>query len=375
MFRFASPEWLLALLLIPALLGGYWFGARRRTRLLERFGESELVARLTASVSLKARRLKGALLLGAVAFLAFALARPQFGTRVETVRRRGQDVMVAVDLSTSMLAEDITPNRLDRARLSILRLIGKLDGDRIGLVAFAGDAFIQSPLTVDYTAAAMFLNAMDTEMMPVQGTDLGEALRMSLDALDQGAREDRLIVLVTDGEDHEGGVEDQIQRAVSSGVRIHTVGIGSTDGVPIPEIDAGGVRRGFLRDDEGNVVTTRLDEGTLRQVAGATGGRFVRVAPGVTALDELVDEIDRLKGEIERIRVRCKAVYVEKNELADLNTRLHNDVDLVLPNKELWHKMEAQLTEAKDYFHEVHLYKHEPDKWPLPPAWLKEVEG
>jgi Ca-activated chloride channel family protein len=295
MFRFASPEWLLALLLVPVLAGGFWLGFRRRTRLLARFGDRELVAKLVASVSQRARTVKAGLLLGSVLFLALALARPQFGTRVETVRRRGQDVMVAVDLSRSMLAEDVTPNRLDRARLAILRLIRTLDGDRIGLVAFAGDAFIQSPLTVDYTAAAMFLDAMEPEMMPIQGTDLGEALRMSLDALDQGAREDRLIVLVTDGEDHEGQLDPQLQRAVAAGVRIHTVGIGSVEGVPIPETGTGG--QGFKRDEEGNVVTTRLDEATLREVAEVTGGRFVRVVSGTTAFEDLVDEIASGEGD------------------------------------------------------------------------------
>jgi Ca-activated chloride channel family protein len=297
MFRFASPEWLLALFLVPMVAGGYWLAARRRRRLLERFGDAELVSRLTASVSHRARLIKRTLVVGALALLVLAMARPQFGTRVETVRRRGQDIMVAVDLSRSMLAEDVTPNRLDRARLAILRLIRSLDGDRIGLVAFAGDAFIQSPLTVDYTAAAMFLDAMEPEMMPVQGTDLGEALRMSLDALDQAAREDRIVVLVTDGEDHQGQWEEQLQRARASEVQIHAVGIGSVGGVPIPESGTEGGRQGFKRDEEGNVVTTRLDESTLREVAETTGGRFVRVAPGTTGFEDLVDQIAAGQGE------------------------------------------------------------------------------
>lgn len=296
MFRFASPEWLFALILVPLLVAGMWVGGLRRKSILERFGELDLVRRLTASVSPRARLVKAALILGALVFLALALARPQFGTRVETVRRRGQDVLVAVDLSRSMLAEDVTPSRLDRARLAILRLIQGLDGDRIGLVAFAGDAFVQSPLTADYTAAAMFLNAMTPEMMPIQGTDLGEALRISLDALDQGAREDRILVVVSDGEDHEGFVQDQLQRAVESDVRIHTVGIGSVEGVPIPEGSSQG-GQGFKRDEEGNVVTTRLDETTLRSVAEATGGRFVRVVAGSTAFEELVDQIAAGEGE------------------------------------------------------------------------------
>jgi Ca-activated chloride channel family protein len=264
---------------------------------LNRFGEPELVTKLTASVSRTGRRVKAGLILAAVAFLALAMARPQFGTRVETVGRRGQDIMVAVDLSTSMLAEDVTPDRLDRARLTILRLIRSLDGDRIGLVAFAGDAFVQSPLTVDYAAAAMFLDAMDPEMMPIQGTDLGEALRVSLDGLDQGAREDRIAILVTDGEDHEGGLEEQIQRAVADGVTVYTVGIGSTEGVPIPLGGTEGGSRTFKRDDAGSVVTTRLDEETLRRIAEATGGTYVRVAAGGTAFEDLMDEIAAGDGE------------------------------------------------------------------------------
>ena len=313
MFRFASPEWLLALLLVPALAAGIWFSARRRKALLAQFGESDLVSRLTDSVSGRARRVKALLQVVALTLLVLAMARPQFGSRIETVRRRGQDVVVAVDLSRSMLAEDVTPNRLDRARLSILRLIGQLDGDRIGLVAFAGDAFVQSPLTTDYTAAAMFLNALEPGMMPIQGTDLGEALRVSLDALDQGAREDRVLVLVTDGEDHEGAVDEQIRRAVDSGVAIHSVGIGSTEGVPIPDDGTQGGTQRFQRDEEGNVITTRLDEATLRSLSDATGGQFVRVAPGITAFDDLVDEIAR--GEGDEVDSREITQYEEQFQL------------------------------------------------------------
>lgn len=296
MFRFADPLWLAGLALVPLLALAFWAGARARRRALERFADSALVERLTASVSRRGRRAKAAALLGAVGLAVVALARPQFGTRVETVRARGQDVMVALDLSESMLAEDVAPNRLERARLSVLRLMRQLDGDRIGLVAFAADAFVQSPLTIDYGAAAMFLGAMEPDLMPIQGTNLGEALRVSLDALEE-AREARVLVIVTDGEDHEGEIDLQLERAREMGVRIHTVGLGSTDGVPIPQLDEQGRRQGFLRDDEGNVVTTRLDEATLQRVAEATGGRYVAAGPGGSAFDDLVDEVARAEGE------------------------------------------------------------------------------
>lgn len=296
MFRFADSIWLVGLALVPLLALAFRAAAIARRRALERFADPALVERLTASVSRRGRLLKAGALLGAVALAVVALARPQFGTRVETVSARGQDVMVALDLSESMLAEDVAPNRLERARLAVLRLMRQLDGDRIGLVAFAADAFVQSPLTIDYGAAAMFLGAMEPDLMPIQGTNLGEALRVSLDALEE-AREARVLVVVTDGEDHEAEIDLQLERARELGVRIHTVGLGSPDGVPIPQFDAQGRQQGFLRDDDGNVVTTRLDEATLQRVAEATGGRYVAAGPGGSAFDDLVDEVARAEGE------------------------------------------------------------------------------
>jgi Ca-activated chloride channel family protein len=297
MFRFFDPDWLMALAALPVLAALFWIAAVRRRRAMETFGDSDLVRKLTGTVSPEARRWKAALAVVAVGFAVLALARPQFGSRVETVRSVGQDIVVAVDLSRSMLAEDVAPNRLERARLAILRLMNGLDGDRIGLVAFAGDAFVQSPLTTDYAAAGMFLNAMDPDIMPVQGTDLGAALRVSLDALGQGARDAGVVVLVTDGEDHEATFEEQLERAASEGVQVHVVGIGSVEGVPIPIYDAQGRRDGFVRDEAGTVVTTRLGEETLRTVAERTGARYVTAGAGGVGFDDLVDELAGVEGE------------------------------------------------------------------------------
>lgn len=296
MFRFGFDHFLSALLLVPLLGGLLWHAGRRRREALRRFGDLDLVRRLSESVRPRARLVKGLLAVAAVFALVLALARPQFGTRVETVRREGQDIVVALDVSASMLAEDMAPNRLEKAKHAVGTLFGRLTGDRVGLVAFAGDAFVQSPLTVDYGAASMFLHAMDPDLIPVEGTDLGRALEVALDAFVETERQYRVLVLITDGEDHQGGIDEAVERAVENGVRIYTVGIGSPDGVPVPVFDDRGRPQGFLRDDQGAVVTTRLDEDTLREIARATGGRYQRLSVSETEVDALADEIAAMEG-------------------------------------------------------------------------------
>ena len=290
MFRFGDGVALWSLALVPMLLGLHWYAGRRRRALLDRFGERRLVRRLRPAVSVAARRWKTSLVVAAVALLALALARPQFGTRVETVRRQGQDVVVALDVSRSMYAEDVAPSRLDRAKIEVGRIVQRLDGDRIGLVAFAGDAFVQSPLTADYGAAMMFLNAMDPESMSTQGTDLARAIGVSVEALEETPPENRIVVVVTDGEDHEGGLAGALAAAGEAGVTIHTVGVGSAEGVPLPDVGGSGGGR-FRRDDEGNVITTRLNETALQDIALQTGGEYHRVGRGAGGLERLVERI------------------------------------------------------------------------------------
>ena len=296
MFQFGFRELLWAYLLVPTLALFYWYVLRRKRLDLEEFGEFDLMRRLSLSMSRRAQLAKISLMIGVLALLVTALARPQFGTRVETVRREGQDIVVALDLSASMLAEDIAPNRLEKAKHAVGTLIGGLDGDRIGLIAFAGEAFVQSPLTVDYGAASLFLNAMSTELMPVQGTDLAEALRVSTKAFDAGEQQHRILIVITDGEDHEGEIDAAVESAKNAGIRIYTVGVGSPDGVPIPEFDNQGRRSGYKRDENGEVVTTRLDETTLQRIARETGGRYLRATPGENELDRLADEIGEMAG-------------------------------------------------------------------------------
>lgn len=313
MFRFGAESLLYAYLLLPGLAALEWWAAARRRRALDRFGERGRIDRLT-SVASRRRIGRAVLRLAAVALLATALARPQFGDRVETVRRAGQDVVVALDLSASMEAGDVAPSRLAAARLAVGRLIERFDGDRIGLVAFAGEAFVQSPLTLDYAAATLFLNAMEPDLVPVPGTDLGRAIEVALDGFGDPGERSRQIVVITDGEDHEGTLDAAVERAVDEGVRIHTVGMGSTAGVPIPGFDENGAANGFLRDAEGSVVTTRLDDVALQRVADRTGGAYYHAAAGSgAAFDRLVEELTG--GEGEEIESREVTRYEEQYQI------------------------------------------------------------
>ncbi len=290
MFRFADPEWLAALILMPFVALLLWIAARGRAAALARFADAELVERLTRTVDVRARRWKGALLVVVVGLLAVALARPQFGTRIETVRSVGQDIVVAVDLSRSMLAEDVAPSRLERARLAVLRLMERLDGDRIGLVAFAADAFVQSPLTTDYRAAALFLASMDPEMMPIQGTDLGEALRVAVDAFEEGGDRETVLILITDAEDHEASYGEILGQLSSAAGSVYLVLVGTSEGAPIPTFDAAGNRTGFFRDEDGTVVTTRVGEETVRLLRSEAGVAVVQIGAG-SDFDDFVERV------------------------------------------------------------------------------------
>ncbi len=291
MFRFGLEQILILYLLVPLLGLFFWYAFRQRKKALHRFGHSGLVRKLACTVSRRGQGWKVVLTLSAVAFLVTALARPQFGTRLETVRREGQDIVVALDLSLSMLAEDIAPNRLEKAKHAIGSLIDRLEGDRIGLVAFAGEAFIQCPLTLDYGAAKMFLNSMEPDLVPVPGTAIGEAIDKSLSAFVAGEAKHKVLILITDGEDHPGEPLEAAEEASDQGVVIFTVGIGSPQGVPIPVIDQRGQRTGFKLDSGGEVVLTRLDEQTLQQIASAAKGRYFRATPGEDELDHIVEEV------------------------------------------------------------------------------------
>ena len=286
MFKFGFPEYLYLLLLVPVALAAYLYGFKRKRTLLGRFGDLQLVRRLSRAMSPRRQFIKAAILLASLALLLLALARPQFGTRVETIKREGQDIFIALDVSLSMLAEDIRPSRLEKAKREVSQFIDRLEGDRIGIIVFAGEAFVQCPLTLDYGAARMFLSAVDPEMIPVPGTAIGEAVNKAIESFSAEDRKNKVLIVITDGEDHIGGLPSILKQAAEVGIVIYTIGIGTQQGVPIPDMSSG--RSGlFKKDREGQVILTRLNEGGLKEMAEMTGGKSFRVTTSATELDEI----------------------------------------------------------------------------------------
>ncbi len=290
--RFVEPQLLWLLSVIPLGIGLGWLAHARRRRLLARFaGGPDHVGRFTGEVG-RHRRAAKLLLLGlALGASIVALARPQWGARMEPIQRRGIDVVVLLDTSLSMATEDVAPSRLGQARLGIGSLLERLAGDRVGLITFAGQATLSSPLTVDHAAVRLFLEAFDVETVPVPGTSLASALRLAMQAFGDRPGEDdersRAIVLFTDGEDHGGGVEELLGELERRGIAVYTVGCGTARGGPIPLRDVAGSLRGYKKDREERVVTSRLDETVLRRLALETGGRYYRTTPAGAEIDEI----------------------------------------------------------------------------------------
>jgi Ca-activated chloride channel family protein len=264
---------LAALLLVPVAGAFFWWAFRERDRALATFVEAALLPTVVPDLDRRRRRIRAGLLTGAVAALALALAGPMWGFHWEEVRREGIDLVVALDTSKSMLATDVTPNRLARAKLAVQDLLAELAGDRIGLVAFAGTAFVQCPLTLDRNAFRESLAAVEVGLIPRGGTNLTEALATGLEAFEGTQGSHQALVLITDGEDHEGTLDDAIKRAAERGVKVFTVGIGTAEGELIP-----GEGGGFLKDRKGQVVKSRLGEDTLKKIAIDTGGVYLHAA-------------------------------------------------------------------------------------------------
>ena len=289
MFRFEDPIYLYLLLLIPLLAVIRFLTVWQQKRRLRRFGDIELLRQLMPDVSRFRPLVKFCLLLAALALIIIMVARPQFGTKISHEKRTGIETIICMDISNSMLAEDVTPSRLDRAKMMVENLVDNFTNDKIGLIVFAGDAFTQLPITSDYVSAKMFLSTIDPSMMATQGTDIAAAIRMASHSFTQQEGVGKAIIVITDGEDHEGGALEAAKEAEDRGMRVYVLGVGSTKGAPIPLGDGD-----YLKDNSGQTVMTGLNEDMCRQVAQAGGGAYIHVENNSRAQEQLDAELDKL---------------------------------------------------------------------------------
>ena len=291
LFRFANIEMLWLLVLVPVFVVAYVLYARRKRRRLEAFGDPQLVAELMPNASHVRPTVKFSLLMVAFTLLCFAAARPQYGQREQTVKRQGIEAVIALDISNSMMAEDVVPNRLERAKQMLSKMIDRMVDDKVGLVVFAGEAFTQLPITCDYVSAKMFLSNIDPSLIKTQGTAIGDALSTSIRAFGAEQSEaNRAIVLITDGENHEDDAVAVATRAKEAGIKILVVGIGKPEGAPIPIPGT----NDFRKDRQGNVVGSRLNEDMCREIAKAGNGIYVRCDNTNTAMRAIEKELDTL---------------------------------------------------------------------------------
>ena len=294
MFRFENENYLWLLLLLPILALLYWLAMRWRKQALEKFGELGLVKRLMPDLSYNKQRVKFLLYLGALGFIIIALANPQVGSKLEKVKRQGVDVMIAMDVSKSMLAEDLSPNRMEVSKRIVSKLIEKLGNDRVGLIVFAGNAYLQMPLTIDYSAAKLFLKTINTDIVPAQGTALGQAIELAKLNFDQESNKFKAMVLITDGENHESGAVDMAEEAAEEGVIIHTLGIGSEAGAPIPDIYRG-QKQGYKKDKQNNIVNSKLNDQILKEISEASNGRYFRVNGSKGEIPKIIGELQDME--------------------------------------------------------------------------------
>ena len=291
MIIFAQYKYLILLLLIPVFLLGYALVRARRRARIRAFGDEQLVEALMPSWSSSKGWVRMILFCLAFLFFVIGLARPQIGAKLKERTTRGAEVMIALDVSNSMLAEDYSPNRLERAKLAISRIVDRLQEDRIGLVLFAGTSFVQLPITTDYISAKMFMNTISTASIPIQGTAIGDALSTCIRSFSAQSEKSRVIILITDGENHEDDPVEVAAQAAEMGITVYTIGVGSAEGQPIPTAS------GLLRDSNGEIVVTRLDEEILRKVAEAGGGAYIHAGNDEFGLNPIIDNIRKLEDE------------------------------------------------------------------------------
>ena len=293
LFHFARPYILYGFILIPVFLLLFILTLRRKKKLIQNYGDSKLVMDLTPDVSSSRPVWKFIFLMLALSFFILSLAGPQFGIKLQEAKRKGAEIIIALDVSNSMLAEDIAPSRLDRSKQAISRLVDKLQADRIGLIVFAGVAYTQLPVTSDYVSAKMFLSTINPNLVPIQGTAIGEAITLASRSFSETTDADKTIIVISDGENHEYNPVEAAEEAIKKGITVNVVGVGSTNGVPIPVIEGG--QKTYLKDNEGNVVITKMNDKMLSEIATAGNGQFVVASGADMGLDVIMDQVSKLK--------------------------------------------------------------------------------
>ena len=308
MFRFAHSEFLYLLFGIPVLILIYVVAYQIKKKAIRKFGNISVISQLMPDVSYIRPHLKFIILIFALITLILAIAGPQFGSKLKELKRKGIEIIIALDISNSMLAEDIKPNRLERAKQAILRLLDQLENDRIGLIVFAGDAYTQVPITSDYTGARMFLSNINTDIVTRQGTAIGKALRLAGNSFTQDAESNKAIIIISDGENHEGDAVQEAEQAHEKGIKVYSIGMGSPDGSPIP-VKGAYNQKEFLKDRQGNVVTSKLNTQMLSQIAMAGGGKYYHATSTNVGLNKLFGDLNKL----EKVEIEAR-VYSEYEE-------------------------------------------------------------
>lgn len=289
MFRFAEPQYLYLFILLPVLVTIFIFYRRAQKRRLQRFGDMAIIGQLMPEASPKRVRNKFILLVVVFGLMIAALAQPQFGSKLREVKRKGIEIMLAMDVSRSMLAEDFKPNRLERTKNAASRLVEQLEDDRVGMIVFAGDAYIQLPITSDYVSAKGFMSAISTDIVPVQGTSISKAIELATRSFSEQSHKSRALVIVSDGESHDDDPVAAAQLAKEKGIVIYTVGIGTPEGAPIS------INGEMMKDEDGNIVVSKLAEEMLQQLAVLTGGTYVRATNQSVGLDEILKRIKAME--------------------------------------------------------------------------------
>jgi Ca-activated chloride channel family protein len=292
-FRFAHPEYFYIFLVIPVLIVLFSLSRIIHRKALKKFGNLEILTKLMPSVSTGRPVIKFIVWLLALSMIITALAQPQFGSKLKTTKRKGVELIIALDVSNSMKAQDIKPNRLDRAKRAIAKLTDRLRDDKIGLIVFAGQAYVQLPITTDYSSAKLFLEAINTDIVPVQGTAIGAAIDMAVKSFTPNSKGSKAIIVITDGENHEDDAVGMAKAAQEKGIIVHTIGMGLPQGAPIPIGGEGS--SDFLKDRSGSIVVTKLDEPMLTQIADAGGGTYIRANNAEIGLNTLFNEIEKME--------------------------------------------------------------------------------